>query len=59
MGHKIKGKKKISTMYKWSLGKESCWADADVDTESVEGVGNFMASCLFRLSDEWQWDCVF
>jgi len=46
-------------MYKWSLGKESCWADADVDTESVEGVGNFMASCLFRLSDEWQWDCVF
>ena len=29
-------------MYKWSLGKESCWADADVDTESIEGVGIFM-----------------
>lgn len=33
--------------------------DADVDTESIEGVGNFTASYLFRLSDEWQWDCIF
>lgn len=46
-------------MYKWRLGKESCWMDADVDTESIEGVGNFTASYLFRLSDEWQRDCIF
>ena len=46
-------------MYKWRLGKESCWTDADVDTESIEGVGNFIASYLLRLSDEWQRDCIF